>query len=68
MESHICFRVQVKMGVALEDLIVGHSAGFDFDRRVMNDKGEQGATLSPYSTRMSFNMLDVFSRHHCSLL
>ena len=33
-------QLKVKMGVALEDLLQGHSAGFDFERRVVNDKGE----------------------------
>jgi len=35
-------QLKVKMGVSVEDLVKGHAAGFDIERRIVNDKGEQG--------------------------
>jgi len=35
-------QLKVKMGVSVEDLVKGHAAGFDIDRRIVTDKGEQG--------------------------
>lgn len=35
-------QLKVKMGVSIEDLVNGNAAGFDIERRIVNDKGEQG--------------------------
>ena len=35
-------QLKVKMGVSIEDLVQGHAAGFDIERRIVNEKGEQG--------------------------